>query len=79
MTVTLDLEPDVEAAARAAAQAQGTSVEAYMKALLKRTLLPEESNISLTERLSALHHLNFSAAVMSDYATGRESLYQDHD
>ncbi len=40
MTVTLELEPPLEAAARAEAAARGIGVEEYLHTLLKDTLPP---------------------------------------
>ena len=38
MTVTLDLKPTVEAAAKAEAQAQGVAVENYLQSILEQVL-----------------------------------------
>ena len=38
MTVTLELKPDLEAAAKAEAQARGVAVENYLQSFLEQTL-----------------------------------------
>lgn len=60
MTVTLELKPEVEAAARTEAQAKGLLVEAYLQSFLEQTLLrpaEEEAETIRHQRMDILSRL----------------------
>ena len=63
MTVTLNLKPEVEAGLVARAQASGTTVEAYVLAMVERALLPEaQSGLGPEEHLRGLRNLERATA-----------------
>jgi len=58
MTVTPELKPEAEAAARAEAQSRGVAVENYLQTLLEQTLpAPPEDPESLRRRVEVLSRL----------------------
>ena len=68
MTVTLELRPDTEAAARAAAQAEGVGVEDFLKTLLEGQLLkPRQDLVGADSREAAL------SRIQSGFYAGRLS------
>ncbi len=61
MTVTLELKPMVEAAAKAEAQARGVAVENYLQAFLEQTLpVPVQQDMEAVrqQRMAILERLN---------------------
>ena len=83
MTVTLNLKPEVEAGLVARAQASGTTVEAYVLAMVERALLPEaQSGLGPEERAAAFEAWSAGHRAtpdLSDEAVSRESMYDDRD
>jgi hypothetical protein len=61
MTVTLELKPSIEAAAKAEAQARGVAVENYLQAFLEQTLpVPPQQDLEAIrqQRMAILERLN---------------------
>jgi len=61
MTVTLQLKPAVEAAAKAEARARGVAVENYLQAFLEQTLpVPPQQDLEAIrqQRMAILERLN---------------------
>ena len=78
MTITINLNPEVEASLAAGARAQGLSVAEYARKLLEQ-LAPASATMSPAQRINKLHEwaANFPqrAAPLSDEAVSRESIY----
>ena len=61
MTVTLELKPNVEAAAKAEAQARGVAVENYLQSFLEQTLplqTEQDPEAIRQQRMAILDRLN---------------------
>ena len=83
MTVTLKLNPDVEARLLAQAQASGMSVEEYVLSLVEETVLPAVKNrLSPEERAAAFEAWSAGhrpTPPLSDYAVSREAMYEGRE
>lgn len=82
MTVKLDLEPDVEAALTALAQAQGLSLEAYVEKVLRERsaavgLRPVAGNAANARAFGAWARGHRAVGSLSDEALRRENLVRD--
>lgn len=85
MSVTLELTPELEAAATAWAAARGMPVAVYLRVLLEQVILPHPHSPQL------LTSAEFEAAadafsadtehlpILSDEELTRESIYGEHD
>lgn len=61
MTVTLELKPSIEAAAKAEAQARGVAIENYLQSFLEQTLpVPPQQDLEVIrqQRMVILERLN---------------------
>jgi hypothetical protein len=83
MTVTLNFNPELEAWLLAQAKASGVSVEAYVRSVVERALLPAmratapgEERAAAFEAWAAGHR---STPPLSGYAVSRESFYEGPD
>jgi hypothetical protein len=83
MTVTLNLDPELEAGLFAQAQANGMTVEEYLLSVVESALLPARRHaLSAEERAkefeawSAGHR---SRPPLSDYAVSRDAMYEGLD
>ncbi len=78
MTVTLNLEPDVEAALLAQATASGKSVEQYLLCLVEGVVSSNLDTLTYEQRAKAFEEWSCghrSTAPLSDYAVSREGIY----
>lgn len=83
MTITLDLNPEIESRAAAQAAARGLSLEAYIQSVLEHTV-PTTPPASLSLEgfnagLTALSEGGEALPVLSEEATSRAGIYGDHD
>jgi hypothetical protein len=83
MTVTLDIKPELEARLIAQAHASGVSVEAYVRSVLEKILLPAAEDTATADGRAAAF-ASWAAAhrltpPLSDYAVSREGIYEDPD
>ena len=79
MTVTLDLKPTVEAAAKAEAQARGIAVENYLQSILEQVLprpAVHDPETIRQQRMAVLNRLNGKYAGLpgssEDFAAEKE-------
>lgn len=83
MTVTLKLNPEVEAGLMAQAKASGLTLEEYLLSLVEGAALVKEQKIlSVEERATAFEAWSSGhrpTPPLSDYAVSREAMYQGHD
>lgn len=83
MTITLDLNPEIESRAAAHAAARGLSLEAYIQSVLEQMVPPTSpASLSLEEfdaGLSALSEGGETLPVLSEEAASRAGIYRDHD
>jgi hypothetical protein len=81
MIIQIDVEPDIADKIAAQAQAQGVTVDDYLRHLLEETAVKEESTTTLTpqEKVRLLHEWTASHSsntpLLSDEAISRESIY----
>ena len=84
MTITLDIEPKVQAELTRRAVARGSLVETYAASLLEAAVQIPEQNGRLSEErigntLNEMAKYSYKIPVLPDSAFTRESIYQDHD
>ncbi|MEE3715735.1 hypothetical protein V2H45_03125 [Tumidithrix elongata RA019] len=89
MTISLQLEPEIETRLIAQADAQGTSVEellsrlieGFLKASATSNTLLQDSPQKKTEQFLrwAKSHSDIQAPILSDYDISRESIYSRED
>ncbi len=72
MSITIDLTPEQEARLSEKAALRGVEVADFAREVVLREAEPDEW-------LTLLYSMGVPAAVMSDEATRRESLYEDHN
>jgi hypothetical protein len=80
MTVALDLKPETQAGLLALAETAGNSVEEYLRAMVEGAVLAQPRKTLSPEDLAAAFE-TWSAdhghtPLLSDYAVGRESMYE---
>ena len=83
MTVTLDINPELEARLIIQARASGVSVEAYVRSVLENVLLPATEDAATADGRAAAFE-SWAAAhrftpPLSDFAVSREGMYEDSD
>jgi hypothetical protein len=84
VTVTLKIEPELEAELLARAAARGMSLEAYLLSLVKGAVSAKALAAESTEERAAAFeswandHRPF-APPLSENAVSRESMYDDHE
>ena len=83
MTVTLNLNPELEAGLLAQAQASGKTIEEYLLSVVEsavlageQSTLPSEQRVAAFEAWAAGHR---ATPPLSDYAVTREGLYEGRD
>ena len=83
MTVTLNLNPELEAGIFAQAQASGMTVEAYLLSVVEGAVLPTiQEKLSAEERAAAFESWSkghSTTPLLSDYAVSREGIYEGRD
>lgn len=83
MTITLHLEPEVEASLAARARSVGVPLETYIRSAIERLALDRESSTgSIAEfraMLDALAGGSVDLPLLPSAAFERVSIYQDHD
>jgi hypothetical protein len=83
MTVTLNLNPELEAGIFAQAQASGMTVEAYLLSLVEGAVLPTiQQKFSAEERATAFEAWSAghrSTPPLSDFAISRDAIYDGRD
>lgn len=87
MQITIDLEPETEAAVRAQAAARGVEIEEYVRSLMKQWSVaapgeaaPERVSLEEFERDWDLFSEGTEGLpVLSDEDLSREAMYSDHD
>jgi hypothetical protein len=83
MTVTLNLNPELEAGLFAQAQDSGMTVEEYLLSVIESAVLPAGQHTLLTEE-RAKEFEEWSAGhrpttPLSDYAVSRDAMYEGRD
>ncbi len=84
MTITVEIQPEVQAELAAQAAARGMDVPTYAATLLEQAAQPaqpEAKNRNLEEfekTLDRIAQFSHKIPVLPDEAFSRESLYQDH-
>jgi hypothetical protein len=83
MTVTLHLNPEIEAGLFAQAQASGMTIEEYLLSVVEGAVLPamakaepSEERAAAFEAWSAGHR---ATPPLSDHATSRDGIYEGRD
>lgn len=83
MTITLHLNPEVEASLAARAQSVGVPLETYIRSAIERLAMDRESSTgSIAEfraMLDALAEGSADLPVLPSAAFERVNIYQDHD
>jgi hypothetical protein len=84
MTITLILEPEVQAELTRRAAACGSVVETYAASLLQAAVqAPERSGrlneVQLDHTLREMAKFSHKIPILPDSTLTRESIYQDHD
>lgn len=83
MTVTLNLNPELEAGLLAQAQATGMTVEAYVQSVVEGAVLPTIQETSSAEERAAAFEAwsrgHRRTLPLSDYAVSREGIYEGRD
>ena len=83
MTVTLNLQPDLEAGLLAQAQASGMTVEEYLLSMVEGVVLPVTGKARLPEQRAAAFEAwsasHRATAPLSDYAVSREAMHEGRD
>jgi hypothetical protein len=85
MTITVEINPEVQAELAIQAAARGLDVPTYSAVILEQAAQPahlEPKNRSLDEfekSLDRIAQFSHKIPVLPDHAFSRESLYQDHD
>jgi hypothetical protein len=83
MIVTLNFNPELEAWLFAQAQANGVTVEAYVRSVVESALLPAMRQAAPVEERAAAFEAwaagHRPTPPLSDYAVSRESFYEDRD
>jgi hypothetical protein len=82
MTVTLHLNPELEAGLLAQAQARGKSVEDFLVSMVEGVVQPAAKALTSDQRADAFEAWSAShrlAAPLSDYAVSREGIYEGRD
>ena len=84
MTITLDIEPEVQAELKRRAAACGSLVETYAASLLEAAVQATEQNGRLSEEqightLREMAKFSHKIPVLPDSAFTREAIYQEHD
>ena len=83
MTVTLNLNPELEAGLLAQAQAGGKTLEEYLLSMVSGAITPATGKVLTPEQRAAAFQA-WSAGhrptpPLSDYAASRESMYEGRD
>jgi hypothetical protein len=82
MTVTLHLNPELEAGLLAQAQARGKSVEEFLVSMVEGVVQPAAKALTSDQRAGAFEAWSASyrlTAPLSDYAVSREGIYEGRD
>jgi len=85
MTITIEIEPEIQAELAAQAAARGMDMAAYAATLLKEaTHVPSAGRKRLNleqvaKLLDEMAQFSYKIPSLPDEALSRESLYQDHD
>jgi hypothetical protein len=83
MTVTLNFKPEVEAGLLAQAQANGMSVEEYLRSVVEGAILPAiQKTLSPDQRAAAFEAWSTNhrpTPPLPDYAVSREAMYEGRD
>jgi hypothetical protein len=83
MTVTLNLKPELEAGLLAQARVSGMTVEEYVLSVVESAVLPmAQQALSNEERAAAFEAWaagHRPTPLLSDYAVGRESMYEGRE
>jgi hypothetical protein len=87
MTVTLNLNPELEAGLFAQAQASGMTVEEYLLSVVEGAVLPTmqktmQKTLSSEERAAAFEAWSAGhrpTPLLSDYAVSRDGIYEGRD
>jgi hypothetical protein len=83
MTVTLTFKPEVEAGLLAQAQINGVTVEEYLLSMVEGVVgLKSPQTASVEHRAAAFEAWSANhptTAPLSDYAVGREAMYESRD
>lgn len=82
MTVTLELDPEIEASLNAQALAKGIPLDAYLRSVIEglvRVKAPGPDIQEFREALDRLADMGKGLPHLPSSAFNRESIYQDHD
>jgi hypothetical protein len=83
MTVTLNLNPQLEAGLFAQAQASGMTVEEYLLSVIESAVLPAGQHLmSAEERAKEFEEWSAGhrpTTPLSDYAVSRDAMYEGRD
>jgi hypothetical protein len=83
MTVTLNLNPELEAGLFAQAQASGMTVEEYLLSVIESAVLPVgQHTLSAEERAKEFEEWSAGhrpTTPLSDYAVSRDAMYEGRD
>jgi hypothetical protein len=83
MTVTLNLEPELEAGLLAQAQADGKTLEEYLVSMVEWAVMPAKGDGLTPEHRAAAFEAwsrgHRPTPPLSDYAVSREAIYEGRD